>query len=107
MKLMLKRTDCNLCGVYMIPDRLGFYTCPGCGAQWVPPSDSARERKKVILACARNEHVSEGLIHVKGISSGSKSKNYTDKKQKMQRPSQKQLYDRLANRENDKPYKIL
>jgi tRNA(Ile2) C34 agmatinyltransferase TiaS len=96
-KFVLLSNRCPACGEQMIPDKYDYYICVGCGGTFCPPADSKREVNRQILdAMAHNHIVSNPTMHVKGISSGSKSKSHKSTKAALQRPSTTKIYNILC-----------
>lgn len=95
LKIKLKRTDCNACGEYMVPDKHQYYTCPACGAEFVPPGEDTKITKKAVLACVRNEFVSEPLMQVKSSKGRGKGAKGKSRQQEMKKPACSTLFKKL------------
>jgi hypothetical protein len=92
--------QCPFCGERGVlrQDKFDHTVCTACGAGGEPPSESKRERNRIILACARNDDVSNPTMRVKSKTSGSRSKNHSDNRQKLQRATPYQIYCRLVDK---------
>lgn len=106
--MSMESTKCLKCGgdMYSLTKEQDYWVCVDCGSVFTCEADTPREaRKQVIKAMKEN---GEQYIHIKAKKGGSKSaKNHTDNKARLQRPSTTNLYNVLANKENNKSYKIL
>ncbi|HWR07116.1 hypothetical protein [Sporomusa sp.] len=105
-RVKLISTKCNVCGGSLFSAVHGYYECDSCGYTLCPPEETERQSRKILLECARNDSISKPIMHTKSSNGGSKSaKGSKDTKQKMQRPSTKQIYNTLAGYSNKIKYK--
>lgn len=103
-----RELECEICGDKMIFDyNKRFYRCVECGSEYWPyvteidDDRIIREDFEKHLQCARDKRVGEVVIHVKSqVKSGSKSRKKRNKNL-LQKPSQTQIYNKLAAEPND------